>query len=292
MKTFIESLILEGLTDDLANKWSKDKQIVSAAITQFNPLKTRFPDKAKQPQTFSSLEDFKKHIDELTLKQLFRDNAPLTPKDILAPEVTIVSQNPSGYLLKIDTFEQSEYYGSNQWCVSRLGDEPEDTFTNHYIKYNTKFHFLILPKEEPKYQKIAITIERDGYIKIFDNEDHSDTISVTDLKHFFQKYQINGLELKLPPIFHFHEMEFVYKMDGNTMVIDDFDISWLGLKTLDGLPKDLYVTGDFDCSFNNLTSLDGLPEKFKVDGDFSCIHNENLPKDTPKPKGVKGQFEI
>ena len=54
------------------------------------------------------------------------------------------------------------------------------------------------------------------------------------------------------------------------------------------LPDDLKVKGDLNCSYNQLSFL---PDDLKVYGDLFCYNNP-LPKDTKKPKGVKGEMYI
>jgi len=49
----------------------------------------------------------------------------------------------------------------------------------------------------------------------------------------------------------------------------DFDCSWSGLTSLEGVPN--IVLGDFDCHENYLTSLEGSPKS--VSGSFYCSHN-------------------
>jgi len=54
------------------------------------------------------------------------------------------------------------------------------------------------------------------------------------------------------------------------------------------LPDNLTVNGSLNCSNNQLTKL---PDNLTVQGSLDCSHNQ-LPKNTKKPKGVKGEFKL
>ena len=54
------------------------------------------------------------------------------------------------------------------------------------------------------------------------------------------------------------------------------------------LPDNLTVNGDLICSNNQLTEL---PDNLTVKGDLYCYSNQ-LPKNTKKPKGIKGEFKL
>jgi len=292
MKTLIESLLIEGLTDDLSKKWSQDTKVVTKTLEQFRELNKRFPGKLKQPQTFPTLDDFQGHLQEFTQDTLFRDNAPLTPTDIGAPEVKVVSQSPSGYLLKIDNFEQSQYYGSNDWCVSRKGNSKHhfDNYTRNGQHDPIKFHFLILPKEQQEYQKIAICIGVRGTLETFNNSNNSTEITTRILRDLCKKHEIDISSLKFPEVFLFRGKDFEYWLDGDTMVFQRFNISDMGLENLKGLPKKFRVVGSFNCAHNNLAGLSGLPEGFSA-GEFYCNRNELTSlKGLPEGFRVDGGF--
>ena len=67
----------------------------------------------------------------------------------------------------------------------------------------------------------------------------------------------------------------------NLVVEGDLNCSFNRLKSL---PDNLIVKGYLDCRYNQLKKL---PENLVVKGDLYC-HDNLLPKDTKKPKGVKG----
>ena len=54
------------------------------------------------------------------------------------------------------------------------------------------------------------------------------------------------------------------------------------------LPDNLTINGDLYCSKNQLTKL---PDNLTVKGGLYCSHNQ-LPKNTKKPKGVKGELYL
>jgi len=95
-------------------------------------------------------------------------------------------------------------------------------------------------------------------------------------------YNINLAELGLTNIEWFPPKA---RVEGN------FNCAWNKLEDFSSFPKELEVTGFFSCSVNKLKTLDDLPQVFSC-GDFFGNGNPDLPKDTPKPKGVNGRFVI
>jgi len=75
------------------------------------------------------------------------------------------------------------------------------------------------------------------------------------------------------------------KLPDNLTVQGSLDCS---SNQLTKLPDNLTVNGYLYCSYNQLTEL---PDNLTVKGDLYCSYNQ-LPKNTKKPKGVKGKVYL